>query len=203
MGQAAPMGGKSRQPIGSGLVRALADVASIVAAHQGRAAVIGGVAVIARGVPRLTRDIDIAVAGTDITSAALADELGLAGIHPRIADAVAFADENQVLLVKHAASGVEIDVSRAWLPFELEALKAAKDETLAGVRIAIAQPDDLIIFKAVAWRPIDQQDVERLLALHGERIDLERIRRHVKELGDALEIDRLRDLDKMIARILS
>jgi hypothetical protein len=99
------MGGKARQSIGSGLVRALADVAKIVSAHQGRAAVI-------------------------------------------------------------------------------------------------AQPDDLIIFKAVAWRPVDQQDVERLLALHGERVDLERIRRHVKELGDALEIDRLRDLDKAIARIL-
>lgn len=196
------MGGKSRQPIGTGLVRALADVATIVAAHHGRAAVIGGIAVIARGVPRLTRDIDIAVAGTEISSSALAEELSRVGIHPRITDAVAFADENQVLLVKHAESGVEIDVSRAWLPFELEALQAAREETLAGVRIAIAQPEDLIIFKAVAWRAIDQQDVERLLALHGDRVDLERIRRHVKELGDALEIDRLRELDKMIARIL-
>jgi hypothetical protein len=85
------MGGKARQSIGSGLVRALADVAKIVSAHRGRAAVIGGIAVIARGVPRLTRDIDIAVAGTDLTSSALADELLRVGIHPRIADAVAFA----------------------------------------------------------------------------------------------------------------
>ena len=60
------MGGKSRQSIGTGLVRALADVAKIVDAHRGRAAVIGGIAVIARGVPRLTRDIDIAVAGNQI-----------------------------------------------------------------------------------------------------------------------------------------
>lgn len=66
---------------------------------------IGGIAVIARGVPRLTRDIDIAVAGTEITSSVLADELGRVGIHPRIADAVAFADENQVLLMEHAESG--------------------------------------------------------------------------------------------------
>lgn len=196
------MGGKSRQPLSSGIVRALADVATVVAAHQGRAAVIGGIAVIARGVPRLTRDIDIAVAGADLTSAALADELEHAGIVPRIADAVAFADENQVLLMKHAASGVEIDVSRAWLPFELEALAAAKPESLGGVRIAITQPEDLIIFKAVAWRPVDQQDVERLLVLHGTTIDLERVRRHVKELGEALEVDRLRDLDTLVARLV-
>jgi hypothetical protein len=48
LGQAAPTGGKSRQPIGSGLVRALANVAKIIAAH-GRAAVIGGIAVSPRG----------------------------------------------------------------------------------------------------------------------------------------------------------
>ena len=114
------MGGKSRQPIGSGLVRALADVAKVVTAHKGRAAVIGGIAVIARGVPRLTRDIDIAVAGNDITSSVLAGELERVGIRPRIADAIAFADENQVLLMKHVESGVEIDVARAWLPFEIE-----------------------------------------------------------------------------------
>lgn len=196
------MGGKSRQALSSGIVRALADVARVVAAHQGRAAVIGGIAVIARGVSRLTRDIDIAVAGPDLASAALVDELEHAGIVPRIADAVAFADENHVLLMKHAATGVEIDVSRAWLPFELEALAAARPESLGRVRIAITQPEDLIIFKAVAWRAVDQQDVERLLALYGATIDLERVRRHVKELGDALEIDRLRDVDALIARLV-
>jgi len=196
------MGGKSPQALSSGIVRALADVSKVVAAHQGRAAVIGGIAVIARGVSRLTRDIDIAVAGPDLTSAALADELGDAGIVPRIADAIAFADENQVLLMKHVASGVEIDVSRAWLPFEVEALAAARPESLGSVVIAIAQPEDLIIFKAVAWRPVDQQDVERLLALYGTKVDLERIRRHVKQLGDALELDRLRDLDTVIERVV-
>lgn len=67
---------------------------------------------------------------------------------------------------------------------------------------AITQPEDLIIFKAVAWRPVDQQDVERLLVLHGGQIDLERVRRHVRELGDALEVDRVRDLDAMIARLV-
>jgi hypothetical protein len=196
------MGGKSRQALSSGIVRALADVARVVAAHEGRAAVIGGIAVIARGVSRLTRDIDIAVAGPDLTSGALVDELGHAGIVPRIPDAVAFADENHVLLMKHAATGVEIDVSRAWLPFELEALAAARPESLGHVRIAITQPEDLIIFKAVAWRAVDQQDVERLLAMYGATIDLERVRRHVRELGDALEIDRLRDVDTLIARLV-
>jgi predicted nucleotidyltransferase len=196
------MGGKSRQDLSTGIVRALEDVAKVVSRHEGRAAVIGGIAVIARGVQRLTRDIDIAVAGAALSTAALAQELAHAGIVPRIADAIAFADESQVLLMRHEASGVDVDASRAWLPFEIEALAAAKPESLAGVRISIAQPEDLVIFKAVAWRPQDQQDVERLLTLHGDRVDLARIRRHVKELGDALEIDRLSDLDAVIERTM-
>lgn len=150
----------------------------------------------------MTRDIDIAIAGADLSLTQLADELSRAGIEPRIMDALAFAEESQVLLVRHRESGVDLDVSRAWLPFELEALAAAEPELLGGVRIAVAQPADLIIYKAVAWRPQDQQDVERLLALHGSCMDLERVRRHVRELGEALEVDRLRALDDMIARTL-
>jgi predicted nucleotidyltransferase len=195
------MGGKSRQALNAGIVGALADVAKVLEAHANRAAVIGGIAVIARGVQRLTRDIDIAVAATDLSVSALADELRRNKILPRISDAVAFAEENQVLLMRHEVTGIDIDVSRAWLPFEIEALAAAKPELLAGVRVAIAQPEDLIIYKAIAWRPQDQQDVERLLALYGDRIDLVRVRRHVKELGAALEVDRLSELDLLVARI--
>lgn len=51
-------------------------------------------------------------------------------------------------------------------------------------------------------RPVDQQDVERLLVLHGNTIDLERVRRHVRNLGEALEVDRLRDLDTLVARLV-
>jgi hypothetical protein len=196
------MGGKSRPTLSSGIARALQDVARVIEQHEGRAAIIGGIAVIARGVPRLTRDIDVAIAGADISVRDLAAELSGVGIVPRISDALTFAEESQVLLVRHRESGVDIDVSRAWLPFELEALAAASSELLGGVRTSIALPEDLIIFKAVAWRPQDQQDVERLLALYGSRIDLERIRRHVKELGEALEVDRLRDLDALVAKIV-
>ena len=56
LGEASRMGGKSRTIVSSGLTRALRDVARVVEQHEGRAAVIGGVAVIARGVTRLTRD---------------------------------------------------------------------------------------------------------------------------------------------------
>ena len=138
------MGGKSRQSLGTEIAHALADVAKVLDAHEGRAALIGGMAVIARGVQRVTRDIDIAVAGAGLFNAALADEMQQHGMSPRISDAVAFANENQVLLMRHDATGVDIDVSRAWLPFEIEALASADRESLAGIDIVIVKPEDLI-----------------------------------------------------------
>ncbi|HEY5924595.1 MAG TPA: hypothetical protein VIV11_23110, partial [Kofleriaceae bacterium] len=104
------MGGKSRPTLSSGIARALRDVAKVIERHEGRAAIIGGIAVIARGVPRLTRDIDVAIAGQDISVQDLAAELSGVGIVPRISDALAFAEESQVLLARHKESGVDIDV---------------------------------------------------------------------------------------------
>ena len=79
---------------------------------------IGGMAVIARGVARLTRDVDATVAAGELDARALADELARHGLVPGIEDAVDFANTRQVLLLRHEASEVDIDVSLAWLPFE-------------------------------------------------------------------------------------
>jgi len=197
------MGGKARVGLSKGITRALEELVPVLDKHRGRSLVIGGIAVIARGVPRVTRDIDIAFSGADVTLQGLVADLEHAGIVSRIDDALAFAAESQVLLSRHAETGVDIDVSLAWLPFELEAMAAAGSAMVGGAKLQVAQPEDLVIYKAIAWRPQDQQDVERLLALHGERMDLVRIRRHVRDLGEAMEQDRLRELDVVIRRVLA
>jgi hypothetical protein len=197
------MGGKARVGLSQGIARALSELAPVLDKHRGRSLVIGGIAVIARGVPRVTRDIDIAFAGAEITLQGLADELADAGVAPRIKDAVAFGAESQVLLLRHAETGVDVDVSLAWLPFEMEAMATAGPVTVGGTTLQVAQPEDLVIYKSIAWRPQDQQDVERLLVLHGVRMDLARIRRHVRELGEAMEQDRIHDLDAVIRRVLA
>lgn len=196
------MGGKARVGLSKGITRALEELAPVLDKHRGRSLVIGGIAVIARGVPRVTRDIDIAFSGADVTLQGLVADLERAGIVSRIDDALAFAAESQVLLSRHAETGVDIDVSLAWLPFELEAVAAAGPAMVGSAKLQVAQPEDLVIYKAIAWRPQDQQDVERLLALHGGRMDLSRIRRHVRDLGEAMEQDRVRELDAAILRIL-
>ncbi len=196
------MGGKPRlTALPDGLVRTLDALATFLARHQGDGAVIGGIAVIACGVPRVTRDVDIAFTAGRVPVTALVAELTALGIAPRIPDALAFATASQLL--RHASSGVDVDLSFATLPFEHEAIASADRKVLAGAALPVARPEDLVIYKAIAWRPQDQQDVERLLALHGDAMDLARVRARVGELSDALEVDRRSDLDALIDRVLA
>jgi hypothetical protein len=75
---------------------------------------IGGLAVILRGFPRHTDDIDVTVLGAHASAEQLAQMLSAAGFEPRIDDAVAFAEQNQVLLFRHAETGIDVDVSRGY-----------------------------------------------------------------------------------------
>jgi hypothetical protein len=149
--------------------------------------VIGGVAVIASGVPRFTADIDATLSAREESPERIVEAFQTHGILPRIADAVAFARDRHVLLLRHEPSGIPLDISLAWLPFEEDAIRASRPSDYGGVAIHLPRPEDLIIYKLVASRPRDLDDVAKLLALYGRRLDLDRVRRVVGEFADALE----------------
>lgn len=183
----------------AGFLDALAAVSAALRDLDGPSMIIGGVAVIAHGVPRLTVDIDATVAASAVSPAAALAILAPHGIGPRVDRADVFAAAHQVLLATHAASGTDVDLSFAWLPFETEALASRQRVDWAGVTVAVARPEDLVIYKMVASRPLDLDDVEALLALHGGAIDLGRVRRIVTELAAALDDDeRPRRLEALI-----
>ncbi len=193
---------RSKAPLTGALGTAVQAVSKALAGVTAPGMLIGGIAVIARGVPRTTRDVDATVDGGQLELPQLLHDLARHDIVPRIDDAIVFATQHQVLLLRHSPSGVDVDVSIAWLPFELEAIAAAEKVVLGGVRVSVARAEDLIIYKAVAWRPQDQQDIERLLTLHRRQVDLDRIRRIVAEFAAALENpERSRELDSLIERI--
>ncbi len=163
--------------------------------------IIGGIAVIARGVPRQTVDIDATVLGDAITLDRLVAELARDGIAPRIADADEFARRHQILLVRHEATGTPLEISLAWLPFEREALARASEVDFGGVPIRVAAVEDLLVYKAVAWRDRDRADIERLLVRHGASIDLGRVRTVVQEFAAALDDPgRLDEFDALVRR---
>ena len=142
---------------------------------------------IARGVPRFTVDVDATVAGAGASIERIFQVFDRHEIVARIPSAIIFARERHVLLLRHDPSGVPLDVSLAWLPFEEEAISHAEEVDFAGVPIRVARADDLIIYKLVAARARDLDDVEKLLLLYGPTLDLARIRRVVAQFADALD----------------
>lgn len=172
---------------GQALLRALAALQASLEELSAPAMLIGGMAVIVRGVARVTRDVDATVWGPGLDVARALAILQSHGLRPRIVDALDFALQSQVLLLEQADTATPVDLSIAWLPFEDEALRAATLEDLGGVRMRVARAEDLIVLKAVAWRERDRTDIERLLTLHGARMDLARVRRWVREFAVCLE----------------
>ena len=164
--------------------------------------IIGGVAVIAAGVPRQTIDIDATIRGRDSNLEAVAATFERHGITPRISDALQFARERQVLLLRHDASGVTMEVSFAWLPFEEEAILRAIESDMNGLTVRMGRPEDLIVYKATAWRDRDRSDIERLLILHLDTIDLERVRALIVDIATALDDrERIAAFDAIVARV--
>lgn len=182
----------------AGALRALADALDEIPALS---MIIGGIAVIAAGVPRETIDIDATILGRTSDLELVLEALARQQIVPRIADAIRFAQERQLLLLVHEPSGVTMEISFAWLPFEEEALSRAVMTDFSGVSLRVAIPEDLIVYKAAAWRDRDRSDIERLLTLHGDRIDLDRVRRLIVEIAAVLEDPgRVVQFDAIVAR---
>ncbi len=154
--------------------------------------VIGGIAIIARGVRRFTTDVDAVVRGDAIAPRELLDVLDGHRIVSRIPNPVSFAEANLVLLVRHAPTGVDLDVSFAWSAFEHDALAASTPTRFGRVRVPMCAPADLVVFKAIAGRPKDLEDAESLLVLYPD-IDVARVRRRVAELTRLAEAPHLLD----------
>jgi predicted nucleotidyltransferase len=185
------------------LARALADLARALRSLEGHFMLIGGLAVVLRGFPRHTDDIDIAVLGAETSAQRLAGLLEAEGFEPRIEDAVGFAEQNQVLLYRHVETGIDVDASLAWLPFEEDAIAAAQVMNLDGLELPVARVEDLIIYKAVAWRERDRRDIRELVRRYRDELALERVRAVVGAFAEAIEEpERLAEFERLLEESL-
>ncbi len=164
------------------------------------AAVIGGVAASLLGHPRVTKDVDLVVLADDGDIARLLLLGREHGVAPRVADAVAFARESRVLLLKHEPSGIEIDLALAGLAFEREVIERAVERSVRGVSFRVATPEDIVVMKAIAMRPRDMADIGAILDAWHE-LDLPRIRGVLKAFTQALETDDFSaEFERLLAR---
>lgn len=148
---------------------------------------IGGLAVLHWGEPRLTRDLDVNVLTGFGREEPFIGAL-LKQYRSRIEDAASFALENRVLLLE-SESGHGIDVALGGLPFEEFAIQRSRKCAYGpGIHLRICSPEDLIVMKAFADRPIDWQDIHGIVVRQGnDAIDWDYLFPQLIPLADAKE----------------
>lgn len=167
--------------------------------HNYRGVIIGGVAVGLLGKPRYTADVD-AVFLLSIEDIPRFVQLARAeNIVPRIQNAEDFARKSRVLLLKHAPTETDVDISLGILPFEEEMVERGNISSFANLSTRLPTPEDLIIMKAIAHRPKDFEDIRTLADKH-PNLDYQRIEYWIKSFAEALEFP---DLWNEIKQILN
>lgn len=186
---------------GNEFVSALKDMMQIIDTEY-KGMIIGGMAVIALGYPRATTDIDSTVFVHIDRLERFVLRLKEKGIEPRIDNAINFARENHVLLMRHKLSQIDIDISLALLPFEEDAISNRQMVDFGGIKIAVPKVDDLLIYKMVASRPEDVRDVEELLIRYIDKIDINKVKDTVCQFAEVLERpEMIKQLDELIKRV--
>ena len=110
---------KGRQPGSESITPLLAPIQALqnlLSQFNDQGVIIGGVAASLLGTPRHTVDLDAVFLLSLDDIPRLINEAAKQGIEPRVSDPIAFARKNRVLLLRHHAGGVDIDLSLGFLP---------------------------------------------------------------------------------------
>lgn len=171
----------------NGLLEAALELQNFFVARQWRFCFIGGLAVQKWSEPRVTDDADVTVFTGFGGEQTYVDAL-LSWLEPRRSDAREFALRARVLLAR-TPSGVGVDIALGGLPFEELACARARDvELYPGCRLRLCTPEDLIVFKAFATRPLDWRDVEMTIVRQGDAgLDWPYIEEQLRPLAELKE----------------
>jgi predicted nucleotidyltransferase len=147
--------------------------------------VIGGIANAVRGEPRATHDADLKVLVQGMTIAefrALAETRFKPYRRPWLGRA-----ESALIISIEVAPDMIVDMLVAVLPYEEQAIHRAEMIEVEGLALPICTAEDLIVHKAIADRPKDWLDIEKILLRQGAKLDTEYVRSWLIQFADALE----------------
>lgn len=128
--------------------------------------VIGGIAVVAYGVPRLTLDVDLLIRATPENAESLLQALVEAGLGTALLTNAADLLAHEVTIFKDRIR-VDVQTRTPGLSFP-EAFERRRTVYVAGIPVNLVSLADLIASKEAAGRPKDVSDVLALKAIKAE-----------------------------------
>lgn len=135
-----------------------------------RWAMVGGLAVAARSIPRFTKDVDFVVAVADDAAAeSVIHQLGARGYTPQGIVEHEYLERLSTVRLIADPLNVAIDLLFASSGIEAEIVAAATSiEILPDLQVPVASTGHLIALKVLARRGQDLTDLDALLAAAGE-----------------------------------
>ena len=128
-------------------------------------AVIGAVARNAWAPPRATTDVDLAIAARPEILQAIGCALRTLG-YQQVRQQQADPGEQlpDIVIFRSEATGLpQVDLLVAKTPFEEQVLRRAVRIEVGPCAVPIASPEDLIVYKLLADRPRDREDIRAVL----------------------------------------
>lgn len=146
---------------------------------------MGGIAVSTWGNPRATYDIDVVV---QIKSEDIRDMLNAFYKKKFKYDKrkpVRSIQNLQFITFTYSLKKTKIfiDLFLAKGRYFQEALKRKKTIKILNLKIPVIAPEDLILYKLIARRERDMEDVRDILILQGSKIDIDYMKKWAEELG--------------------
>ena len=163
--------------------------------------VIGGQAVLVHGEPRLTRDIDITLALTPEDLQKLLKIAREIGLKTLVSNPKEFTEKTWVLPAHSPELGIRADFVFSSSDFERQAIQRALSVDVRGYPVKFASAEDLIIHKIIAARPRDIEDARGVLSKKLRGLDVEYIKRWLKEFDRVLDADFSRCFEDLLKEV--
>ena len=167
----------------------LADAVQVLESRDVRFALIGGLAVSLRGQPRMTVDVDLVILADVDRALQLLGEIGSTPFEPLFTGVEEVVVRSAILPLRHRTTGIRVDVAIGMSGFEQQAVGRAVPMSIGDVRVPVVAIEDLLVMKALAGRPQDEQDIRGLIAAQRDTIDWPGCLALAEQLGAAVDID--------------
>lgn len=169
---------------GPTLQRAFDALVEVLKQHQVRYAIIGGLAMIQHTRVRTTDDIDALLNIPQTGMPAFFESLSERGFEVELVKNIKELRDQGLTTIQF--EDIIVDLMRPALPAYAHVLDRAIDSQIRGHVVRISSAEGLIVMKLIASRPMDESDIQDLLAAYGDALDLQYVR---AELDSVMEKD--------------
>jgi hypothetical protein len=137
----------------------------------------------------VTADVDLVIQANVDEGLNLSRRLEGSNFAPLFADPTDVIERSFILPLRHRSTNVKVDLTLGLSGYERQLIGRAQPVEIGGTVVSVATAEDLIVLKALAGRPQDQQDMLGIVAAQGDQLDWEYCLTIAGALGEAIGQD--------------